>query len=712
MIYTAFKRHMIHKTTRRVFRLACLPLVVLMIGIYAQPMSVFASSQYETRAEFVQSLDQTLNISPVYPSTPDFTDVPVSSSYYGYIEAAYQAGWISGVGGGLFDPNGLLTRAQVAKIEVLALGLGSTVSTMSTQSSQFTDAQQIPSWALGYVNEAAKIGILKGEPSGVFDPSGNLTTVQESFVLSQLLTYKSSQSPTVAESLSVSAPAQVVAGIPFWVTLSIQGNQAYNGTDSIQVGSPQTDNGASLPTAATFTNGTATVTLTLTKAQSDTITITDETQHIQGTVSLTVESGQTVSGLEVSAPATATVGTPFTATLTLQDAYQNTVAFTGSASITVTMGQDQNAIVPSYATFQNGVATIQITPSVAGDNILVVSYANGGATATGLSQPISVQGQSMITITFNANGGLGFMSSEVEPIYDYAYLTTNAFTLTGYNFSGWNTVSNGSGASFSNNAYIQFTGSMTLFAQWTPSSPQTQFTGWQSQNWSGYILPNSASVFTDVSAQWIVPTLNCTDTSNGYTSIWVGTGGWPSANGGTSGALLQTGTNDTCVNGTQQDYGWWELWPNIPSAQRFSGFPVSPGDSMEASVFQMPNGSWETLLTDLTTGLSAVMVTGEGWGVAQANASTFTYQGTTTTLSYSGGYTAEWIVEDPGNATDGGYFPFANYGTITFTNLETNLSSGVLSGNDAVEMLNAGGFLLSVPGSVSNDGFTVTYTGP
>ena len=130
MIYTAFKRHMIHKTTRRVFRLACLPLVVLMIGIYAQPMSVFASSQYETRAEFVQSLDQTLNISPVYPSTPDFTDVPVSSSYYGYIEAAYQAGWISGVGGGLFDPNGLLTRAQVAKIEVLALGLGSTVSTM------------------------------------------------------------------------------------------------------------------------------------------------------------------------------------------------------------------------------------------------------------------------------------------------------------------------------------------------------------------------------------------------------------------------------------------------------------------------------------------------------------------------------------------------------------------------------------------------------
>jgi hypothetical protein len=59
------------------------------------------------------------------------------------------------------------------------------------------------------------------------------------------------------------------------------------------------------------------------------------------------------------------------------------------------------------------------------------------------------------------------------------------------------------------------------------------------------------------------------------------------------------------------------------------------------------------------------VVTGAGWGVTTVGSDTFRYQGLTTYLSYSGGYTAEWIVEDYGNAS-GGLVRFADYRTETF----------------------------------------------
>jgi hypothetical protein len=118
---------------------------------------------------------------------------------------------------------------------------------------------------------------------------------------------------------------------------------------------------------------------------------------------------------------------------------------------------------------------------------------------------------------------------------------------------------------------------------------------------------------------------------------------WPT--GGTSGALLQTGITTNCVNGAQQDHGWWELAPNYYEIP-FAGFAVSPGDTIQANVFQGSTGAWETRVDDLSTGLSGVMITGGGWGVlVDSGNGTFQLQGRTTFLSYAGGYTAEWIVE-------------------------------------------------------------------
>jgi hypothetical protein len=306
------------------------------------------------------------------------------------------------------------------------------------------------------------------------------------------------------------------------------------------------------------------------------------------------------------------------------------------------------------------------------------------------------------------------MANETQTVGTAVALTPNAFVFSGYSFNDWNTAPNGAGTSYANGAIYPFAASVTLYAQWTSTTPLTPFTGWESLNWSGYVLPSS-SILTETSGQWTVPTLNCADTVNADSSTWVGIGGFETPTTGSSGALLQTGTEDGCSNGVQQDTGWWELVPNNPNhEQPFYGFPVSPGNSMAAYVYQGSNGAWVTLLNNLTTGLSAIMVSGEGWGVAPTPASgpiTFTYQGTTTGLSYAGGYTAEWIVEDTGNAITGGLFPFANYGSVTFSNITTDLSPWYLTADDGIEIVQ-NGVALSVPSPIVNGGFTVTYMGP
>jgi hypothetical protein len=228
-----------------------------------------------------------------------------------------------------------------------------------------------------------------------------------------------------------------------------------------------------------------------------------------------------------------------------------------------------------------------------------------------------------------------------------------------------------------------------------------------SSNWSGYVVPSSSAIITDVSGEWTVPTLNCNDTPNAGESTWVGIGG---ANSGS--VLLQTGISDNCVNGVQQNSGWWEEVPSNPNQENiFTNFPVSPGDTIQASVFENNSGTWTTLVEDMTSGLEGIMVTGEGWGVIPIGASQFSYQGTTTYLSYTGGYTAEWIMEDTTNGLSDTLVPFANYGSVTFTNLGTSLMPWYLTASEGMQ-IEQNGSILSVPSLPNNDGFSVYYTGP
>ena len=70
------------------------------------------------------------------------------------------------------------------------------------------------------------------------------------------------------------------------------------------------------------------------------------------------------------------------------------------------------------------------------------------------------------SISFNANGGSGSMSSKSVTAGSSIVLPSNTFTRSGYEFAGWNTSSNASGTSYSNGTSMTPSGNTTLYAQW------------------------------------------------------------------------------------------------------------------------------------------------------------------------------------------------------------------------------------------------------
>lgn len=264
------------------------------------------------------------------------------------------------------------------------------------------------------------------------------------------------------------------------------------------------------------------------------------------------------------------------------------------------------------------------------------------------------------------------------------------------------------------NAADQSAVSTQTLVEAAPAAPTPQFDN-PSPNWSGYVIPSSSAPVTGVSGDWTVPTLNCSDTPSGDVAAWVGIGGEQWATGGTSGALLQTGIDSECVEGAQQNNAWWEEVPATPNDETtFRNFPVSPGDEIEASVFETTTGAWQTDVSDVNTGLTAAMITGDVWGVGETSSDEIEDQGSSANYHYYGAYTAEWIVEDPEESSaDPGnpYLPFANFGSITFSNTKSSFTSWSLTPDEEWGIVQDG-VTMAAPTSTSTDGFTVTYTGP
>ena len=95
-----------------------------------------------------------------------------------------------------------------------------------------------------------------------------------------------------------------------------------------------------------------------------------------------------------------------------------------------------------------------------------IAYANRATYSFSTSTPLYAQwsGAASHLVTFNANGGIGSMGRQHHQ--GPTNLARNQFTRSGYVFTNWNTLANGSGIAYANGATYSFKRSSTLYAQW------------------------------------------------------------------------------------------------------------------------------------------------------------------------------------------------------------------------------------------------------
>ena len=114
-----------------------------------------------------------------------FTDVPASHWAYASIERAAQLGYVTGVGGGKFEPNRQLTRAEFVTMLYRMAG-----KPAASTAAGFTDVPQ-NAWYRDALNWAAEKGYVNGTGANTFSPDGKITRQE---VVTILFRYSGSQS--------------------------------------------------------------------------------------------------------------------------------------------------------------------------------------------------------------------------------------------------------------------------------------------------------------------------------------------------------------------------------------------------------------------------------------------------------------------------------------------------------------------------------------
>jgi Peptidase A4 family len=211
-----------------------------------------------------------------------------------------------------------------------------------------------------------------------------------------------------------------------------------------------------------------------------------------------------------------------------------------------------------------------------------------------------------------------------------------------------------------------------------------------SSNWSGYVAATSLSnprlnTVSTVYGSWIVPQVTGSPSADTYSSFWVGIDGY------SSDTVEQLGTEQDWVNGTQQNYAWFEMYPL--GAYEIVGFPVDAGDSISAYVTYTGNSVFKLNMTNNTKGV------------------TVTIPKSYTTSPHASRSSAEWILEAP---YDDGVLPLADFGVASFMDCTATINgfSGAINDpnwqHEPLTMETSTSIIKSLPSSLFDYGQAFT----
>jgi uncharacterized repeat protein (TIGR02543 family) len=294
-------------------------------------------------------------------------------------------------------------------------------------------------------------------------------------------------------------------------------------------------------------------------------------------------------------------------------------------------------------------------------------------------------------ISFNANGGTGAMVNQQISYLASANLTANAFTRTGYTFSGWNTAANGSGTAYANgSSYTMGAGNVILYAQWAVNTYSITFNG-------------NGSDGGAMSAQSIVYNTSANLSSNGFTRTGYSFSGWNTAANG-SGIAYVNGSSYTMGAGNVILYAQW-------AANTYTITFI--GNGSDGGVMSAQSIVYNTFSPLTANSFARTGYIFAGWNTAANGSGTAYANGVNYTMAAPANVTlyAQWTINTysitfNGNGSDGGamsaqlipYNTSANLSSNGFTrtgfsfvgwNTATN-GSGTVYANGASYLIGAG----------------------
>ena len=145
----------------------------------------FSPNDSMTRAMLVTVLWR-LEGQPEPAGEEDFTDVESGTWYSKAVAWAAENGIVNGVGNGLFDPNGNVTREQIATIMLRYAGTKGYDTTPRADISAYPDAGKVSAYATEAIRWANAVGIISGSNENgklMILPQGNATRAQVATIL-------------------------------------------------------------------------------------------------------------------------------------------------------------------------------------------------------------------------------------------------------------------------------------------------------------------------------------------------------------------------------------------------------------------------------------------------------------------------------------------------------------------------------------------------
>ena len=143
------------------------------------PDGTFGPNRSMTRAEVAQMfyallLDQDVKL------TVSFSDVPTEAWYAKAVNTLASLGMVDGVGGGRFDPDRAITRAEFTTI---AMGFAHRVSEGEAGFSDVSESD----WFYPYVMSASQYGWIGGYSDGTFRPNNTITRSEVTTIVNNML---------------------------------------------------------------------------------------------------------------------------------------------------------------------------------------------------------------------------------------------------------------------------------------------------------------------------------------------------------------------------------------------------------------------------------------------------------------------------------------------------------------------------------------------